>query len=143
MHSNNTRIETNDQDIMPELIAKFRLYFPDIATNVKTYLMQSPCDLTVILNNGDYILYDDYDRSIRNIPNPDDIDDKILKKEFGYALRKTMERKGINQNALSMKADIDQPTISRYVTGKSIPNLYSARKIAKALDCSIDDFIYF
>ena len=50
---------------------------------------------------------------------------------------------GISRYKLSELTGFDPARISNYVNGKATPNLYSLYKLAKALDCSIDDFIYF
>lgn len=53
-----------------------------------------------------------------------------------------MGRQGIGQEQLADMVGTSQTMISRYVGGGVIPSAIVLRKIAKALDCSMDDFFY-
>ena len=51
--------------------------------------------------------------------------------------------KGITQSELSNCTDIPQYLISDYIRGKRTPSFYNVDKIAKALDCSVDELRYY
>jgi transcriptional regulator with XRE-family HTH domain len=53
-----------------------------------------------------------------------------------------MYLKGVNQQYLSDATGITAVTLSNYMRGKVTPNFYNVDKIAKALDCSIEEFRY-
>ena len=57
---------------------------------------------------------------------------------FGRRLQFAMAVDSITQAQLSNMVGIAHTTISGYVTGKSIPNIDVATKIAKAMNVSLD-----
>jgi transcriptional regulator with XRE-family HTH domain len=56
-------------------------------------------------------------------------------------IRQLREEAGLSQKALAHKAKISQGKVSEYESGKSIPRLDSARRIADALGVSIDELV--
>lgn len=120
----------------------FERQFPYVAAKVVRHHAESPLDLVVELGNGERYIYDDEAQSIRQLPATPDLDEPAFKKEFGVRLRKLMSRSGISQAELSDRTGIHEVTISRYLTGRSIPSFYAIDKIAKALGCSADAFRY-
>ena len=134
---------TSDEEAN-NLIKQFKLYFPKIAANANKYYCGSSFDLIVFLENGDRVLYDNFRKTIKNMPKEDEeIDEAECRNSFGDMLQNILDRKGISRYKLSELTGFDPARISNYVNGKATPNLYSLYKLAKALDCSIDDFIYF
>lgn len=127
------------------LYTNFKQYFPLFAEDAVSFTTSNiPCELIVKLTDGSSILYDDADRTIRNLPDdPHDLSKEECNKEFSYRLRKMMQIKGITQYELSERTGIAQPHISNYVRGMRSPSFYVIDKIAKALDCSIDQFRYY
>ena len=47
--------------------------------------------------------------------------------------------KGLTQEELATRVSIGRVNINRYETGKRTPSIDTARKIAAALDCTIDE----
>ena len=68
--------------------------------------------------------------------------DAELKRSFKDRLYRLMAHKGITQEELAARADTSQVMISRYMTGRCIPSLVMASKIARALGCSVEDLLY-
>jgi transcriptional regulator with XRE-family HTH domain len=62
--------------------------------------------------------------------------------EFGYRLVHIMIRKGISQVDLAERIGVSNVMINRYINGSNTPSFYVVDKIAKALNCSMDDFRY-
>lgn len=57
-------------------------------------------------------------------------------------LRKLRERKGLSQDRLAKLADVANNTIIKIEQGKNInPTLDTLKKMAKALEVSVDDLI--
>ena len=54
-------------------------------------------------------------------------------------LRELMAQRGMTQEALAAAAGLEQPHISKLVTGKRRPSLNTAQKVAKALGVGVDD----
>lgn len=121
----------------------FQMYFPSLASVAVDHYSVDDFELVVKLNDGSSILYDDIDKSIRNLPRDSRaMSERECKCEFGSRLRKIMAHRGITQAELSEMTGIQQASISRYCSGVKSPSFYNADKIAKALGCSIDEFRY-
>lgn len=101
-------------------------------------------DLLIVFHSGRKVILDRFTGYHKNIFYKDvnEITEEQEKREFAYRLRSLMGRKGITQNQLAEMINVTQVMISRYVTGEAIPNSITLRKIAKALDYSMDDFFY-
>lgn len=127
------------------LYTNFKQYFPLFAEDAVSFTTSNiPCELIVKLTDGSSILYDDVGQTIRNLPDdPNDLSKEECNKEFSYRLRKIMQIKGITQQELSERTGIAQSHISNYVRGTRSPSFYIIDKIAKVLDCSIDQFRYY
>lgn len=55
----------------------------------------------------------------------------------GAAIRQLRERKGMTQAALAERLDVSPKTISKWETGKGLPDISLLRPIASALDVSV------
>lgn len=102
-----------------------------------------PFELTIELSDGRSVMYDDIDKTIRNLPHDSNhMTEEECKQEFGTRLRKLMQRKCLLQSDLSEITGIPQCSISNYMNGKTSPSFYNADKIAKALGCSLEELRY-
>ena len=101
-------------------------------------------DLLISFKDGRRVLYDRFTGYHKNIfyNNINELTEEQEKKEFAYRLRSLMKRKWITQEQLAEQLNTTQAMISRYVRGETMPSVLMVRKIAKALECSIDDFFY-
>ncbi|WP_080845579.1 helix-turn-helix transcriptional regulator [Cytobacillus gottheilii] len=54
-------------------------------------------------------------------------------------LKKLMVIKEVSQEELGKALGVDVQTVSNWVTGRSFPTLVRAHKIAKYLNCKVDD----
>jgi DNA-binding Xre family transcriptional regulator len=100
--------------------------------------------LIVTLDDGDRIIFDSFENTIRRIPRDSGHLSEIeARKEFGVRLRKLMFQRGITQTELSNCTNISQARLSDYITGKHSPSFYIVDKIAKVLECSTDEFRCF
>lgn len=99
-------------------------------------------DILIIFNDGRKVLYDKCTGYYKNISydNINELTEEQEKKEFAYKLRSLMRRNYITQDELAARVNSSQIMISRYVSGKTMPSLIMGRKIAKVLNCSMDDF---
>ena len=57
---------------------------------------------------------------------------------FSTCLRAARKSRGMTQKELSRACRIAQPLLSYYETGRMMPTLGNATRIADALDCSLD-----
>lgn len=120
----------------------FSMYYPRLAEKAVS-CTHSILGMTVKLSNGECYLYDDREQRVRRLPDDSaNLSTDEFKRDFGERLYKIMQRKFITQEELSEKTGISQPTLSNYVRGSNIPSFYAVDKIAKALECSVDDLRY-
>lgn len=118
-------------------------YYPFLSERMVSYKTVGPYELIVRTNDGETILYDDVNHSIRRLPrDSNNMTEQEVSVEFRQRLRRLMTRQGVSQLELSELTGIPQSTISNYLTGKFLPGFYNMDKIAKALKCSIDEFRY-
>lgn len=104
-------------------------------------------EFTVVLNDGTEVVYNYVDDKTRRsyIPKYDnsEVSEESWSKEFGIRLYKIMNERGISQNELSEMTGISKVSLSKYMNGKAIPSAYNARRIARALDCSMYELYEF
>lgn len=101
-------------------------------------------DLLIVYKNGLKVLFDRSTGYHRNIfyDNIHNVTEEQEKRELARRMRVLMFRARITQEELAQELNMTQAIISRYVSGKTIPSALVLRKIAKALNCSMDDFFY-
>lgn len=101
-------------------------------------------DLLITFHDGRRVMFDRYTGYHRYVfyDNVNQLTEEQEKREFAYRLRSLMGRKGIGQEELAAMIGTSQTMISHYVSGKFMPNAIVLRKIAKALNYSMDDFFY-
>lgn len=125
------------------MLKELKLYFPSVYGHVIEHAEAGLDLLLVKLDDGDTILFDNMDKSIRRLPADSNcMSEEECKYEFGSRLRRLMMYKCVSQLELSEATGISQPQLSRYMAGKVMPSFYTADKIAKALKCSIDELRY-
>lgn len=118
-------------------------YYPFLSERMVSYKKVGPYELIIKTNDGETILYDDVNHSIRRLPrDSNNMTEQEVSVEFRQRLRRLMTQQGVSQLELSELTGIPQSTISNYLTGKFLPGFYNMDKIAKALKCSIDEFRY-
>lgn len=125
------------------LIRNFRLYWDNLDETAVNYEQTGPSELVVTLDDGSSYLYEDSEGSIRRLPKDKyNMTENEYKREFGFRLRKLMFSRGFTQTSLADATGLNQAQISSYANGKNSPSYYNAAKIAKALECSLDDLTY-
>ena len=126
------------------MFEEFKMYCPFSRHAVFWSLFDST-QILVELDDGNKVLYDCMQQTYRFI-YPWDLDEDNEERwryEFSQRLQTKMRQLGLDQNDIAIRTGISQPMFSRYMTGKSIPNIYNTEKIAKVLRCSIDELIRF
>ena len=127
----------------PAIIQSLKRTYPFLYEDMKSYEVVTDYDMYIKMKDGSTVLYDDFDRSFRQLPhNRDMLTEEQCRLEFAYRLYRIMQRSNVTQQELSDMTGIHQPQISSYITAKSLPSFYNADKIAKALGCSVDEFRY-
>lgn len=127
-----------------KMLEDLKFYYPDVVEDAIDYYEKGKYELIVKTKDGNAYSWDNMERTIRRLPRPNEpMTEEQCKREFGIRLRRIMYVKGITQNELSELTGISQPILSGYITGKTAPSFVKVDVIAKALDCSADDFRLF
>lgn len=127
---------------LDRVFEEFKMYWPAYVSDIVDYYLYDDDQLVVELNTGEKVLFDPIEKTIRFIRDVE-VDEKRWRYEFSQRLRIKMRAKGITQSNLCNTTGLSQPTISHYMMGKSVPSLYTAKKIADTLSCSVDDLLRF
>lgn len=57
------------------------------------------------------------------------------------AIKEIREAAGMSQESLAAASGVSRVSIARYETGERVPSLEIAARIARALNCKIDDLM--
>lgn len=134
---------SRESDLMDKYMHQVYLYFPDLLGEV-VHVREYVQFMLLLETNTKY----DYFYNITNnvlIPIPKDdknLDKDSFRRIFGVLLRRALECSGLTQEELSEKTGIPQPNISDYLYGKHFPSFYQIDKMAKAMNCSVEDLRY-
>ena len=125
------------------LLTNFKKQFPCFADHAVEYRKKGPFELVVKLDDGNVMSYYDTEQGIRRLPSDDSrLTEEECREEFGIRLYRIMCDKGVTQPELSEMTGITQSNISNYINGRKTPSFYTVDKIARALDCSIEELRY-
>lgn len=125
------------------LLRNFEMIDPLSFSKMVKYEMPDSFTLIAFLDDGTKLLYDSLTNSTRRLKtDPREMTDEDMLTEFRYRLRHIMALRGFNQLRLAEETGISQVSISKYLNGKSDPSLLNLLKIARALDCSLDELRY-
>ena len=125
------------------LYKNFSMLYPDVVKDVVHIQEGNDFDLYMELKDGSKVAFYDSDETLRYLPKDESsLTEEECRKEFGIRLSRLMRRKGIMQSELSELTGITQASISQYINGRKSPSFYTVDKIARALNCSIEDLRY-
>lgn len=131
------------QDFSQEMFKSFRLHFPRLSESAYEYYQDGPHTLVVRCKNGKAYWFDELNHSIRVLPNSsEDLDKDEFAIEFSKRVGKMLEARSMSQSDLAEKMNLGRSQLSRYLNGRSMPSFYMADRIAKALNCSLDELRY-
>ena len=110
--------------------------------DILSYEALNKHDLLITFRNGNKEIYDTFSNTSRRVNRIDQTqtDDSQMRLNFRRRLQTIMNRKWVTQEELARRINSSQQMISRYLTGQSIPSALTLKKIADALDCSVNDF---
>lgn len=110
--------------------------------DILSYEALNKHDLLITFKNGNKEIYDTFSNTSRRVNRIDQTqtDDSQMRLNFRRRLQTIMNRKWVTQEELARRINSTQPMVSRYLTGQSIPSALTLKKIADALNCSVNDF---
>ena len=129
--------------IREDELRNFSFYHPDLIDDVMEFRVFYYTKVFLQMRNGEVYVYDEELNSLARMPDdPYDMTEEECRDVFRKALAHIMRMKGVSQDRLSRLTGISQQAISSYICGRRSPTLYVMDKLAKALECSTDDFRY-
>lgn len=115
------------------IYSNFEMRFPFLADEVVDWIGIDCLMILVKLENGEKYIYNDTEETFMKVkPN--------YENEFGFMLGYKLSKHGMRQDELADRISCSRISINNYVTGRTVPSYYVAVEIAKALNCSLDDF---
>lgn len=123
------------------VIDEFAIQFPHLADKIVGWCPNSRYEVCINLENGDEVIYDFYSKMMRTYKGNNNGEDRydnedLWLEEFSRRFSAQMKRRGMTRWRLSRITGISEVSISKYANGKSAPNSFNIRKLAKALECS-------
>lgn len=122
-----------------DIYRHFEMMFPEIAMLVAEWEDYGYLEVRLTLDDGSQFVYDRTSATLRPIEYSEngELTQTVFCREFGIRLRNAMLSLGIGQEELACITGINQSTLSRYINGKTLPDILKIRKIAKVLGCDI------
>ena len=127
------------------VIRNYLPYIDPFATenDIEEYRWINEYEIYFKFKDGRKYLYDTVMHGFRGVyPEGYELTDEEWKRSFKSRLHKLMTHRRISQEELAEKIGTSQTMISHYITGRSVPGIVIAAKIARALNCSIEDLLY-
>ena len=131
------------KNICQPIIDDFEFHHPNLAKRVVYAYPSGQEEMTFKLDDGSKIAFDRISQSIKTVYSPDtynkpyEVTEDECRMEFALNLKRRMMLCGMSNEDLSELSDISRVSISKYVNGRSLPNIYNLRKLARALKCSV------
>lgn len=132
------------QNVYESILERALMFHPYYANKISYWSPSGHYEILLVLEDGSKMLYDDFTEEIYPVICEDDnYDDEYYNLEFAKRLKRRMIICCISQEQLSEKTGISTVTISKYMNGKSLPNIRIASKLARVLKCSTNELINF
>lgn len=129
-------------DYYEETLGDFRKRYQYLYKYMESWEPFNNREIIVKLEDGRAYSYDGISRALRGVKLIDDISeftDEEWRKGFSDLLSKQIRRSAMTRGELADRIGISSVMMSRYSTGKSAPTPQMMQKLARALDCSVDD----
>lgn len=127
------------------LIHNFLPYIDPFATesDLKKVEELNEYEILFVFKDGRKRIYDRVLHSFRGFyPEGYELTDEEWRSSFKVRLYNIMKHRRITQEELAEKIGASRIMINRYINGHCVPSIVMLAKIARALNCSLDDFIY-
>lgn len=138
-----------DIDYWKEVYDEFKRLYSDLDKKVIHWYPSAQMEITIKTEDGNIYAYNLLDKTPKcicdinnDINNTEDINEAEWRIKFGEQLSYKLRLSGFTQETLSRITGITPVTIHKYIRGKATPSAYNLRKIANALHCSVNEFIF-
>lgn len=131
-------------NVWEPVLSAFEERYPHVADITTNWYPCGQNEIVVKTKNGDVLIFNFIGSTIRKVDRNIDLDSNDIEEddwriEFSNRLNQKMASAGIPRWRLSQLTGISEPTLSKYMNGRSTPSMYNARKISRALRCPIGE----
>lgn len=143
MFVNAEKLRARSQDFVT---AQFLQYNPHIKKEDIIYMeiIDEGFEVYVVYKNKDGIemsmLYDTFSNTSKFANPIDYTNNSVIARAIKYRINTIMKHQFMNQKTLAAVTEIPESTLSRYCSGKSIPNAVDLARIAYALKVDVSCF---
>lgn len=133
-------------EIWEPVFNTFEARYPHVATMIIDWYPCGQNEIVLTTENGDKVIFSYTGETIRRLEAGtaiDDISEEQMRGEFAARLCNRMAMSGVPRWHLSRITGISEVTLSKYMNGRSTPNIYNTRKIARALGCPVSELVDF
>lgn len=119
-----------------EVFDKFSHMFPRFAEATIGFTNLGLGEFEARMSDGTCVIYDSVENTLI-FPDTNGLShEDMWTKEFGRRLKKKLYTRGISQTDVADYCDVSQSKVSRWLTGKTLPNIYESRKLEELIGCS-------
>lgn len=128
------------EDKYSKILNRFKLQYPNFYSRAIDWWASGRMCITVKLDSGDMLEYNQLDDNIRWIQRlVDTKDDEARRKMFGSNLQKMIPFSGLSKSEFAETLGITNAMLSRYLHGTSMPSADRAYQIARVLGCTVEE----
>lgn len=129
-----------------QIFEDFKNNHPYLLNDVNDFRPRGEMGIRVIMRDGSLYDYDNITRGVRRVQSFDasdieNITDEYCRSAFSYNLTEQMSLKGYTQRTLADDTGLSKGTIHNYINKKATPTATALRRIAKVLNCTIDELL--
>ena len=131
------------------VLKMFTMSFPNYKDDIVDYYYIGDTETIFHISDGSKVIFDGRNKTAKHIgPRPNartELSEEEWLSEFSRKLKRKLSMSNITRKELSLKTGISIGTIYRYVRGERVPDIFSIKKIARALNretVELTDFDY-
>lgn len=129
----------NADALTKSIFEHMEMYWSNVTKDVIDVQYTGWLEIIVTTTDGQRFVFNESESSIRRLPDPQTMTKEQCLFEFGCRLRNIMYCRSMGQEDLARATGIQQARISDYIRGKTAPGFYNLDKIARALNCPVED----
>lgn len=125
----------------------FKELFPSYSDEICDVRGIGDMEVIFYMYDGSKVIFDELDDSAMFIEkdkyNKDELTDEEWLQEFSRKLKRKLKIRNITRHELADKMGLSYNSICRYSRGEHIPNVLVINKMAKILDCTVEELTDF
>ena len=116
---------------------------PDIVAELDDWYTSGKWEISMRLRDGSLWKYDGFRKVLYQIPRDEEevTDSEEYNREFSRRLYNRMRDAGIGTEEMAERLGISRVTMSKYINGRTAPNIYTVTKMTRILNCTLQDLL--